>query len=181
MLSQKISCKGIEHAGEGDWLRDIPIFAVIDDVVCGLTILKVTGANRSAVDEMQNEKGAPGRGGKKKKISHTQDKKCAGRKRCLNKNDAYDSPASARSSARSRSASTMANLRATCYKRYIHTRFLTCIPFLLFGDLAASEKFGGGETTRHWRLVIVINAIGRVMGLDSVFMRSKSADELIKI
>lgn len=130
---------------------------------------------------MQNEKGAPGRG-EKKKNSHTQDKKCAGRKRCLNKNDAYDSPASARSSARSRSASTMANLRATCYKRYIHTRFLTCIPFLLFGDLAASEKFGGGETTRHWRLVVInVNAIGRVMGLDSLFMRSKSADELIKI
>lgn len=32
-------------------------------------------------------------------------------------NDAYDSPASARSSARSRSASTMANLRATYQDR----------------------------------------------------------------
>lgn len=128
-------------------------------------------------------KGAPGRG-ERKKNSHTQDKKCAGRKRSLNKNDAYDSPASARSSARSRSASTMANLRATCCKRYIHTRFLTCVPFLLLGDFAASENFGGGETTRHWRLVVVVvvvTAIGRIMGLDSLFMRSKSADELIKI
>ena len=45
--------------------------------------------------------------------------KGAGRK-MPNKNDAYDSPASARSSARSRSASTMANLRATCIND-IHT------------------------------------------------------------
>lgn len=35
------------------------------------------------------------------------------KKQSLLKNDTYDSPASARSSARSRSASTMANLRAT--------------------------------------------------------------------
>lgn len=47
------------------------------------------------------------------------------------KTDAYDSPASARSSARSRSASTMANLRATCIND-TYTRFFPYVPFLSF-------------------------------------------------
>ena len=45
------------------------------------------------------------------------------------KTDAYDSPASARSSARSRSASTMANLRATCIND-TYTRFLLMFRFV---------------------------------------------------
>ena len=47
------------------------------------------------------------------------------------KTEAYDSPASARSSARSRSASTMANLRATCIND-TYTRFFPYVPFLSF-------------------------------------------------
>lgn len=47
------------------------------------------------------------------------------------KTDAYDSPASARSSARSRSASTMANLRATCIND-TYTRFFPYVLFLSF-------------------------------------------------
>lgn len=47
------------------------------------------------------------------------------------KTDAYDSPASARSSARSRSASTMANLRATCIND-TYTRFFPYVLFLFF-------------------------------------------------
>lgn len=55
-------------------------------------------------------------------------KERAGKRKTPDKNDAYDSPASARSSARSRSASTMANLRATCINdTHIHG-FLTCVP-----------------------------------------------------
>lgn len=99
--------------------------------------------------------------------------KGAGRK-MPNKNDAYDSPASARSSARSRSASTMANLRATCIND-THIRFLTCVAFhhllLLLGDLAASENSGGGGMTRHRRLVaaVVVVAVVAVIGRITIF------------
>lgn len=102
--------------------------------------------------------------------------KGAGRK-LPNKNDAYDSPASARSSARSRSASTMANLRATCIND-THIRFLTCVAFhhllllllFLLGDLAASENSGGGGMARHRRLIIVvIVAVVAVIGRVTVF------------
>lgn len=70
---------------------------------------------------MRNEKKGGALEENKKKFTHS-GQKVRRAKEMPNKNDAYDSPASARSSARSRSASTMANLRATCCKRYIHTR-----------------------------------------------------------
>lgn len=110
-------------------------------------------------------------------------------KSAANKNDAYDSPASARSSARSRSASTMANLRATCINdTYIHG-FLTCVPSSSLpprGDLAASEnarRRGRHErsmTARFAVIVVVVNvaAIGRVtVGTRfPLLVRSKSVE-----
>lgn len=109
--------------------------------------------------------------------------KGAGRK-MPSKNDAYDSPASARSSARSRSASTMANLRATCIND-THIRFLTCAclppspppssrrPRRLWklrrrrdGETPASRR---RRRSRDWKSYGVVEIF--------LSLRSKSADE----
>lgn len=116
------------------------------------------------------------RGEKYNKMDHSHfGQKVLRTKEMPNKNDAYDSPASARSSARSRSASTMANLRATCIND-IHIRFLTCAAFhhfLLLFPLAASENSGGGGMARHRRLVaavvVVVIAVVAVIGRVTIF------------
>lgn len=125
---------------------------------CGLTVLSKSygSESRSAFDDAQYEQKVKEDCGERVRETKPTEsfalpaKNNAGRKEMPNKNDAYDSPASARSSARSRSASTMANLRATCINDYIHTRFLTicvlpCLPTVTSPPLKNS---GGGETAR---------------------------------
>lgn len=144
---------------------------------------KVTGTNPSAIDEMRNEKkGAPGRGIKKN--SHTQNKKCAGRNRCLIKTMLTTlRPPHAPRRVLDRPQPWPIYGRPVVNDTYIHV-FLISVPFLLLGDLAASENSGGDETPasrrRHkhdWKSY----GLRFSWSLSLFLMRSKSADELAKI
>lgn len=191
MRSRKVSCKTGVVKGYFRLLRR-------RRTCCGLTVLsKVTGASRSTPDDAWwKEKGGGRlgemRGEKYNKMDRSHfGQKVLRTKEMPNKNDAYDSPASARSSARSRSASTMANLRATCIND-IHIRFLTCAAFHHLPPPLPPRRLwklrrrrdGKTPTSRRRRRRCCHRRRSRdwksydLHGDFSLLMRSKSADEL---